>query len=430
MNRSLSATCSIAVDAARRRRNVIVVSAISVLALGFAYALLGPKTYVAKSLLLLQESGRSNPLTRELPAFVRMQDRIAGLNALLKSERVLNHIISETSDGTPKNPKQIAARIRDLSASLSLELIGSDFLEFQLKGSSPIGLGKQLEAVTSQFIEALLPEQDVQSATQVILDKRKEELDVAERDYARLKERVGNWAPANGSSRAALLTEQRQKLQQKTKEAWAIGADLDILRLKFNEGNSITNDRVQQDIVKASAQISELEAGQPGLSPQLQTLKTKRSELQKLQKTEEHYQALQSEIDQLTKDVETVQRDAMIENELLTQSARVKKAQDAYDAYMKRHKITAGSRGPNILNAPERIKLIDAPRDPEFPVNSTLKIILASILASALVAVAIAAIVEAFDSTVRYADVLEELTGVPVLARLPPMPPDRATGLA
>lgn len=424
MNRSLSTTCSIALDAVHRRRLLLLVSTLSILTLGLAYALFGPKTYVAKSLMLLQETGRANPLTRELPS-ARMQDRIAGLNALLKSDRVLQHVINDLSEGMPNDPKQLAASIRNLSNAISLELIGTDFLEFQLKGSSPVGLGKQLEAVTSRFIEALLPEQDAQSATQVILDKRKEELDLAARDYARLKDLAGNWAPLNGSTRAAHLSEQRQKLQDRTKETWAVGADLDILRLKLNDGNALprerAKDRVQQDIVKASAQISELEAGQSGISPQLQTLKTKRSELQKLQKTEERYQALQGEIDQLTKDVQIAQRDSVIESDLLAQSARVKKARDAYESYQKRYKIASGTRSSNILNAPERIKLIDAPRDPEFPVNSRLKILLASLAASLLVAVALAVLAEIIDQTVRYADVLEDLTGVPVLARLPPM---------
>ncbi|MBS0243856.1 MAG: hypothetical protein JSS20_16910, partial [Proteobacteria bacterium] len=64
-------------DAVWRRRYILCVPVLVLLPITVLYLKFGPRPYVAKSLLLMQENSRDNPLAgpKELPGFVNMQER-------------------------------------------------------------------------------------------------------------------------------------------------------------------------------------------------------------------------------------------------------------------------------------------------------------------------------------------------------------------
>jgi hypothetical protein len=71
-----------------RRRYLLLVPVLIMLPMSMMWALYGPRTYVAKSLMLLQEATSTNPLAKDSGGqATRIQERIAGLQALLKSDR-------------------------------------------------------------------------------------------------------------------------------------------------------------------------------------------------------------------------------------------------------------------------------------------------------------------------------------------------------
>lgn len=188
MNMSPAQLLEYIIEVAKRRRRLLILPLAIILPLGLLFANFGPKTYVARSLLLMQESGADFPFARELTGINQTQERLFGLKALIKSDLVINSVLGDVMGATaPTDPKAVKIWIDKFSAALSLEMIGNEFLDIQLKGSSPMGLGRQLEAVTLRFLEVLLSTDETLSATQVLLERRKEDRDAAQRALNQFK---------------------------------------------------------------------------------------------------------------------------------------------------------------------------------------------------------------------------------------------------
>ncbi len=168
-------------------------------------------------------------------------------------------------------PKRLPRWVQDLSKSLTLELLGTDFLEFQLKGNSPEGLGKELEAVIWRFLEALLPAQHSLNAMQEVLVLHREELQAAERRYAQVKEQANHLLPATYRSDVAQLEGQLQQLEQKRKELAAVGGDLENLRPKVGGEQSPLLESIVQGNFGKGAPAGQVDAGQSGASLNVQT---------------------------------------------------------------------------------------------------------------------------------------------------------------
>ena len=161
MNRHFLSALNGIIAAAWRRRYLLCLPLLVMLPLSLVWAVYGPRSYVAKSLMLLQEGGPANPLVKDGSAqFSRIQERMAGLQALMKSERVLGAVYRDvTGDQAGRPGKSLRGCATSANCFRSISS-ARDFLEFQLKGGNPKGMGKQLESVTARFLEALLPEQN------------------------------------------------------------------------------------------------------------------------------------------------------------------------------------------------------------------------------------------------------------------------------
>jgi hypothetical protein len=412
MKLSVSHQLRIFADAAWRRRILLMVPFLVLLPLGLAFAKFGPKSYVARSLLLLQESGRDNPLARDAGP-VRMQDRIAGLQALLKSDRVLSAAIADLANGeATADAKTLAGSAQDLSSALSLELLGNDFLEFKLKAPHKEGLGRKLEVVTVRFLEALLPAQDVVNVTQLLLDRRKEELDDAERRLNAFGNQIAAHLPPSYGADEAELNSRKIRLAQKQSELASLSAEVEVLR---------------GSVGRTPAQVSALETeqalGRPGQARTTVRDTIDTSDLMKMQAGEARVDALRKEVDQSGRDVDKLQQRltlayAPIGRQLENLKSDARKARISYEQVAKNYTPPSKMRSTTILNAPERIKVIDAPRDPEQPTLSALKIMLIAFAASLLSAVGVAVIAELLDPRLRRRDQYEQVAGIPVLARL------------
>lgn len=420
MTSSMTDHLRMVVEGAWRQRVILAVTTLAIFLLGVAYAAIAPRTYVAKSLLLLQESGGDLP-SREIAAAVRAQERIAGLRALLKSDLVLySAMLDIEGENAPTKPSSISPWIRDLSNSLTLELLGNDFLEFQLKGRTPKGLGKQLEAVTARFLEALLSTNEAMNATQVLLDRRKDEVDAAERAYSQFKARMRERVPPTYFSERADLAEQTNKLQSLQRELSIAMRELQEIR---SAGDS-SPPAVKLQLTPGEAEKPGSRSG--GAQPSRTELKPTQhpsGTSSQIGAAESRVAALNGQIEKQTQVVTSLQRTvatyAPLENQLKTLEAELQKAKNDHESFSKRFAVPNSGRAQGLLRAPERIKLIDAPRDPEFPTNSVMKIVMAALLLGVGLGVALAFAAEYLDGTVRYTRELEALTGVPVIARLP-----------
>lgn len=172
-----------------RRRYLLILPIIAMIPLSLAATFLLPKTYEASALLLLQESS-AGPLGGEVSSPDTVQQKVPGLLALLKSEHVMaNALRALRPDISGSASKSSAAAIRDLRESLTIELIGSDFLAIRMRDSESEGLGRRLSIVLSSFLQALLFEPR-QNATQLVLARQQKEIDDIEQVRAQAEQKL------------------------------------------------------------------------------------------------------------------------------------------------------------------------------------------------------------------------------------------------
>src|SRR3954451_4731176 len=181
-------------SASWRRRYLLLTPVLVMLPLSVAAALLLPRSYETSALLLLQESGRNNPLAGDPVSPEFMQQKVPGLEALLKSEQVLTPAIGEIEAAGFKSPgSNPQSAIRNLRAALSVELIGTDFLTIRMTGSRSEGLGRQLSIVLSSFLQALLSEPSG-NAAQVVMTKQQQQISSLEQKKAAVQRQIAGTA--------------------------------------------------------------------------------------------------------------------------------------------------------------------------------------------------------------------------------------------
>jgi len=273
-------------EVAWRRRRLIVVPLILVMTFTTLLAYVLPRQYAARALLVMQEQGADNPLIKSQVTNERIRDRAPGLQALLKSDRVLGNAMRDIlGDRMPTDPRQIALVLKELDQQLSFEMIGSDFLEFQLKGSNPKGLGKKLEAVTSRFLESMLsPDQDTVTATQVLLERRREELATAEKALERFRSQLDDRtlaAIAAAKQRATALTATNERLAS---ELAATSGDITNLAAAVGlASETLTARSVAAAIEAAGADLAASERRGPTASRATDEIRTRLVNLRRIE---------------------------------------------------------------------------------------------------------------------------------------------------
>lgn len=410
-----------------RRRRLIILPLVLVMALTtlLAYAL--PRQYSARALLVMQEQGADNPLIKSQTTNERIRDRAPGLQALLKSDRVLGNALRDIlGESMPTDPREIAIVTKELDQRLTFEMIGTDFLEFQLRDSNAKGLGKKLEAITSRFLESMLsPDQDAVSATQVLLERRREELTAAERALQRYRQQIGDTALAAitaARQRGTALTADVQRLQT---ELSATSADISSLAVANGfPAAGATSAEIAAAVTAAGADLANAErrgaagaAAADEIRARLVNLRRIEAQLTRKAEIERAIEANQSRIAA----EQTAGLDSRSpEGQLRRLERDVADARQVYETYARRFPATINTQASlQVLRAPERIRVIDAPKDPEFPATSRLKYLLAGLVGALLLSGGLVAGAELFEPRVRSTRDFESITGVPVLARLP-----------
>jgi capsular polysaccharide biosynthesis protein len=346
------------VQAAWRRRFLVIVPVLLMIPLSIAAAFLLPRTYIARTLLVMQEGEQSNPLARDNPTPAVLNQRVQGLDALLKSDQVLLPFVQ---GGDTKLPADTASRqkIEQLRRDLSLELVGSDFLEIQLRGAKKEGLGSQLQQVLNRFFEVLLAE-DAPNAGQIIVQSRSDELKTAENARAAAQTKLKNILPAG--------------LDDATHQLQILAAQLQSDQQKLEAAAPTEKQKLTDEIKETEAATTRLKA-----------------------KIAQYLDA---------------------DRQLQVSNREVAALRETYQNYLNRYGNLGTTRGVGVLSAPGRIKVIDPPHDPLNATISRLRFLIAGVVGALLLGIGLAWAAEVLDSTVRYPDQLAAASGVPVLARL------------
>ena len=353
----------------RRGRTI----ALPLLACGAAAVLAAyfmPRTYVARSLFMLQEADQG-PLAREQRladlSTEAGRERVLGLQTLMKSERILVSVLTELKDKALDDPKSVAAAVQTLRDSLSMQVISPEFLEIQLKGSSQIGLGHQLETVMAVLFENLIaPEQNGETASELVMIYRKEQLDAAETELRALRLRHPELARLRAASSVSEAATSGQATARPT---------------SWHGAPAPTTTPLPAPAVTALGESAQL--------PAPETLNTATVSGEPLDAT---YRKLED---------------------------RASRARDEHAQISRRVGGLRSGQTVGILRAPERILVIDPPRDPQLPLLSKTKIIIIGLMLGTLLGAGFGLLAELFDTRVRSARQLANLIKAPVLARLP-----------
>ena len=476
MTLALRDIIQLVLSAAWRRRYLICVPFLVMIPVSLIGAKWVPKTYQSKMIVLLQETGKNNPFLKDYVVGLEVRDRFAALQALLKSEHVLLDVLRDIhGPEIERDQVKLSAMMRQLANEVSVELVGADLVEFKLKGREPKGLGNTLASISKHFLDRLLsPETsslgDAEEFLKDQMEKRRKDLVQAEQAYSQFKTENSDKLPAVYATTVQALGAMRQKLEEKTRELSDSDAALKDIRHQLSTTNPIVG-RLEEAMIQATSELTALKSRYTdehsevqAAEKRLERLQEERriymedvskidqldidrlwnmasgqsqssekppallvSQLLRLQEARAKHASLQNDVDQLNASVSEIHRTMAlhgpIEQELQRLEKEVTSAREMYETFVKRHDSAATSRALGIFSSPERVKIIDAPQDPKFPVTlPAIVYMLAGLVAGLSLGIGLAVVAEMLDQRLRKAADFCDLLKAPLMARLALIP--------
>ncbi|HCH2097873.1 TPA: chain-length determining protein [Vibrio parahaemolyticus] len=463
---------SVLLHGAWRRRYMIVIPMLVLPILGFGVSKLVPTTYVAHTSMLIQETAKMNPFLQDIAVSTMLKDRLSALSTLLKSRHVLYSVAKEQGlIDDDMGAKEQEFIIKDLASRLSVQQLGKDFIQIQLRSGKAQGMESMLTSVSNRFVEQLLaPERssikDSSHFLTIHINKRREELDKAEHAFAEYKNTYSYATPEMQAQSLTRLASLKQTLAEKEAELAGvtrslgsldqqlsktnpvigkieeqiieIRSELTLLRAKYTEAHSLVQGKLRElkrleqertvllsskqpelnsnqlwDIA-SNATVSSLGEAQPLLVSQLHQLQIMRSRFESL--TEETV-SLQKMIQELESNAHRFGSTATEINRLARDVA-VKR--EMYDDLVERYEMAQLTGSLGVFEENKRVKIIDAPFTPTIPSNlPSIVFIILDFIGGAGLGVGLAAILELADNSVRSRRALEKHLGVPVITTLP-----------
>lgn len=463
---------SVLLHGAWRRRYMIVIPMLVLPILGFGVSKLVPTTYVAHTSMLIQETAKMNPFLQDIAVSTMLKDRLSALSTLLKSRHVLYSVAKEQGlIDDDMGAKEQEFIIKDLASRLSVQQLGKDFIQIQLRSGKAQGMESMLTSVSNRFVEQLLaPERssikDSSHFLTIHINKRREDLDKAEHAFAEYKNTYSHATPEMQAQSLTRLASLKQTLAEKEAELAGvtrslgsldqqlsktnpvigkieeqiieIRSELTLLRAKYTEAHSLVQGKLRElkrleqertvllsskqpelnsnqlwDIA-SNATVSSLGEAQPLLVSQLHQLQIMRSRFESL--TEETV-SLQKMIQELESNAHRFGSTATEINRLARDVA-VKR--EMYDDLVERYEMAQLTGSLGVFEENKRVKIIDAPFTPTIPSNlPSIVFIILGFIGGAGLGVGLATLLELADNSVRSRRALEKHLGVPVITTLP-----------
>jgi len=412
---------------ARRRWLVILLPILIFTGLSVLAAKYWPQTYIARTLIMLQEGQVADPLNYGGRALRRTQLRGAALDALLKSDRVLEGAIRDFySDQKPLTRKQLEDEKTSLRKEIVVGVVGQEFINIELRQTNPNGLADRLTIIVTRFLERLFSKQDaIMTARQFALQQRKHDLESSEQTLIAW---FGRHQPLIKTSASAASVEQLLSLQKarSAAEKKLINAAASVIQgpaemtkiiatltqakqypLRFSSGNATST--LPQDMQQLVAFLDSYQETNKSLNKALRTL---------VAITETNLQSSNLAVSPTHQEFENlVSRYNENRRQLATHSARAGNAR-------------APTLPPFGLINPELIRIIDKPQDPTSPATSILKIIIACMAAGIGLGIGLAALAEQVDDTLYETRGLSHLTGIDLVIPMPMADPTKDVVLA
>lgn len=461
-----------AVAIAWRRRYLIVIPALLLPPLAFGVGMTRPKTYQAQATILVQETAKLNPFLNDLAVGPNLQERMPALQSLVHSAHILEGVLEDTGAiTTGDSPQDRARKIRQLSSAISVQLLGNDLVAFRMKGPNGHGMAATLNALSKRFVERLLaPERSSIRESQVFLqqelDERMARLTEAQEALSVFKQNNKDRLPSLEGSMVQRLSALEQKLSDNRMQMQAAEAEIGNMRQRLIGTNPVIG-RIEEDILQTSRRLGELMTRyteeHSAVQAEQRTLRRLEEEretllanadamkgadldrlwnlavsasgpdendtpsllitqMNRLQETNSAYARLKEETAALEREVEQLHTaiaetgPVMQEQKRLEEAIRI--AQESHDGIAKRFDNAQITGSLGEFEAPERIKVIEAPIDPVVPVTpGSMLYLIGGILAGILAGAGLAVAAEVLDTRLRSREQFEAAAEVPVIAR-------------
>jgi uncharacterized protein involved in exopolysaccharide biosynthesis len=416
-----------------------------------------------------------NPFLEDLSVSTDLENRITTLDTLLHSRHTLINVGYDLGKITDQSSNyEIEEFVNDLSASVTVRLIGKDLVKLVYRTEKNDNIIKVATTIRERFIEKLLaPELSAITASETFLTEqlalKNVELFNAEVKLAEFKKENSDSLPnlytANTTRMAKLnmLIEQRKimlsgaiaakktirtrlaqvdpvmsEIEQNIVET---KSELAILRSRYTDNYS----KVQTALRKL-AQLESERSIQSKSSYQMNDIDLNRlweiatkmedgdidntqnfllvSQLKELQLADGKVEQIKEEISSISKQVEILKNSIVVtgdmERQLLELERDLAVKRELYSDLLARAEKAKITGALGEFEQPERIKIIDEPYKPSSPSNFTWPIFLIVGLAGGVaLGLGLALFCEMTDTSIRSRNQAELITSVPVISRIP-----------
>jgi polysaccharide chain length determinant protein (PEP-CTERM system associated) len=458
--------------AAWRRRYLIVLPVLLLPVLGGAIGTFVPRSYETRMSVLVQDPTRFNPFMTDLTVRSNLRDRMDGLRALLTSRHVLLGVAEDMGMVAPGAPEATQAwAVAQLAGAVSVTLIGQEMVELRYRARRPDGMDRVLRRVGERFIERVRGPEDASLRESVVFLERQAaeaqaELDAAEGALSAFKGRNAAQLPDLRQANINRLSALRDQLAEREVRLAGAEGEIASMRERLVQTDPVIG-RLEQDIVATLAELALLrarytgehsrvqaaerrlerleeergsllravtrarpidaarlwnfaaaasalgEGSQPLLVSQVGALEAARTRVEQLRAETANLRAAAEELaarvaasGEVERGLRALERDVAVKAELV-------------QALRRRYEQARVTADLAQQQAPERIKVIDAPVEPSAPTKPMpMLFAIAGLLAGLALGAGLAALLELADTSVRRIRDLERLTGLPVLARI------------
>ncbi|MGY5453079.1 Wzz/FepE/Etk N-terminal domain-containing protein [Agarivorans sp. MS3-6] len=461
------------VDALWRRRYLIALPILLMPIAGALVSLMSDKQYASHTSMLVQETASLNPFLEDLAVSANVEGRMEALTTLLHSRHVLSEVAIEQGlmfeSDSPLRKEQV---IKRLSSALTVRQVGKDLIRIDYKSANPQGMSELLETVSTHFIEQLLAPsrssiQDSERFLREHLSISSLELEKAEEALASYRTEHADGLPEQHAANMDRLSQIRQRLIEREAELAGAKQSLGSIDQQLSRTNPVVT-RLEEQIVLNRAELATLmsryteghskvlaikrtlrhleeEREQVLALPESAVSNTDSSALlqQQISITEsngemlivqvealmiarQRVDALAEEVSQLRSLANSLQQQigSVGEQEqqlrILNRNLRVQRS--LYENLLTRYEMAQVTGALGVFEQADRIKIIDRAYTPSGPATLPMWMFVVAGLAGGIaIGISLAVIAELTDSSLRTIKDIEDIAGVSVLSRIPPL---------
>lgn len=460
--------------AAWRRRYLIITPLLVLPLVGLVIGLTTARHYQSHTSMLIQETAKMNPFLEDFAVSSMLKERLEALQTLLHSRHILGAVAREhqmIDDDT--SPSDYESTIAKLSSALSMRMAGKDLIRIDYTASSPEGMKKMLETVSTYFIEQLLaPERSSMKDSALFLEKylkqRHRELEQAEQALADFKDSRARNLPQLHSANISRIAKLKLELSKKQAEKSGVEKSLGGLNVQLSKTNPIIG-KMEEKIIQLRGDLALLKARYTDKHSKVQavireinSLELERqqllnhkqtslnstqlwdiasslaavkgsssqplliTQLERLQEARSKLDFLTEEINSLTTMISKFEQAAVgigaDEQQIAKLERNLNVKQELYEELLHRYEMARMTRALGSFEQNKRVKIIDIPYTPVAPSNFPLMVyVLCGLIAGLLLGGGLATLIALTDNRIFRRDHLELLSSVPVISRIPPL---------